>query len=141
MSDTAVEESKQYSEKIEEILDKLSGFTLLELNDLVDAFEDRFGIEAAAAAPVAVAGGAAAGAEAEEEVEPTSFKVVLKDFGDQKIQVIKAVRSETTLALKEAKDLVESAPATVKEALPKEEAEKCAETLREAGAEVEVQPE
>jgi large subunit ribosomal protein L7/L12 len=141
MSDTAVEESKQYSEKIEEILDKLSGFTLLELNDLVDAFEDRFGIEAAAAAPVAVAGGAAAGAEAEEEVEPTSFKVVLKDFGDQKIQVIKAVRSETTLALKEAKDLVESAPTTVKEALPKEEAESCAQTLREAGAEVEVQPE
>jgi large subunit ribosomal protein L7/L12 len=141
MSDTAVEESKQYSEKIEEILDKLSGFTLLELNDLVDAFEDRFGIEAAAAGPVAVAGGAAAGAEAEEEVEPTSFKVVLKDFGDQKIQVIKAVRSETTLALKEAKDLVESAPTTVKEALPKEEAESCAQTLREAGAEVEVQPE
>ncbi len=140
MSDTAVEESGQYPEKIEEILDTISGFTLLELNELVDAFEERFGIEAAAAAPMAVAAGAA-GAEAEEEVEPSSFKVVLQSFGDNKIQVIKAVRSETTLALKEAKDLVESAPATVKEALPKEEAEKCAETLREAGAEVEVQPE
>ncbi|MFW6119134.1 MAG: 50S ribosomal protein L7/L12 [Planctomycetota bacterium] len=136
---TAEESTKQFSEKVEQVLDIISDFTLLELSELVEAFEEKFGIEAAAAAPVAVAAGPA-GAE-EEEVEPTSFKVVLKSFGDKKIQVIKAVRSETTLALKEAKDLVESAPTTVKEALPKEEAEKVASTLEEAGAEVEVQPE
>jgi large subunit ribosomal protein L7/L12 len=138
---TVTEEPQEYSEKVQQVLDSISGFTLLELNELVEAFEDRFGIEAAAAAPAPVAAAAAAGGEAEEEEEPTSFKVVLKSFGDQKIQVIKAVRSQTTLALKEAKELVESAPSTVKEALPKEEAEKCAEALEESGAEVEVQPE
>ncbi len=139
MAEAIVEEgTRQFSEKVEQVLDIISEFTLLELSELVEAFEDRFGIEAAAA-PVAVAAGPAAAEE--EEAEPTSFKVELKSFGDKKIQVIKAVRSETTLALKEAKDLVESAPVTVKEALSKEEAQKVASTLEEAGAEVEVQPE
>ncbi len=114
---TATEEAKQYTEKVEDILSKLSDFTLLELSELVDAFEDRFGITPAAA-PVAMM--AAGGAEAEEEVEPTSFKVVLKNFGEKKIQVIKAVRAETSLALKEAKSIVEAAPSTIKEALSKQ---------------------
>jgi len=141
MSEVAVEEgTREFSEKVEQVLELISGFTLLELNELVEAFEERFGIEAAAVGPV-VAAGAGAAPEAEEEVEPTSFKVVLKSFGEKKIQVIKAVRSQTTLALKEAKDLVESAPTAVKEGLSKEEAEKCAETLSEAGGEAEVEPE
>jgi large subunit ribosomal protein L7/L12 len=140
---TATQDTQQYSEKVQDVLDKISGFTLLELSELVSAFEDKFGITAAMAAPVAVAaGGPAAGAAApEEEAEPVSFKVVLKGFGEKKIQVIKAVRAETTLALKEAKDLVESCPATVKESLNKEDAEKCAKNLTDAGAEVDIQPE
>jgi large subunit ribosomal protein L7/L12 len=134
------EEQKEYSEKVLQVVEQISDFTLLELSELVDAFEDRFGITPMAAAPVAVGAGAAA-VEAEEEAEPTSFKVVLQGFGDNKIQVIKAVRSMTTLALKEAKSLVESAPADVKEGLSKEEAEAAASELEEAGAQVEVQPE
>ncbi|MHC4788045.1 MAG: 50S ribosomal protein L7/L12 [Planctomycetota bacterium] len=127
---------------MQEVLDKISTFTLLELSELVSAFEEKFDISAAAMAPVAAVAGGAAAAEAEEEVEPSSYKVVLNGFGkEKKIQVIKAVRAETTLALKEAKQLVESAPATVKEALGKEEAEKCAQALQEAGGEAEVQPE
>ncbi len=138
MSEATVEESTQYCEKVQDVLDAISGFTLLELSELVSAFEDKFGITAAAAAPVAAA---AAPAEAEEEEEPSSYKVVLTSFGDKKIQVIKAVRSETTLALKEAKAVVEGVPSDIKTGLSKEEAEKTAETLKEAGAEVEVQPE
>ena len=136
---TATEETKQYSEKVEEILTRLSDFTLLELSELVDAFEDRFGITPAAA-PVAMmaAGG---GAEAEEEVEPSSYKVVLKSFGEKKIQVIKAVRSETSLALREAKAVVEDVPSTIKDSLSKEDAEKCMQVLIEAGADAEVQAE
>jgi large subunit ribosomal protein L7/L12 len=135
-------ESKVFSDKVQDIVDRISTFTLLELSELVEAFEETFGIQAAAA-PVAAAavGAAGAPAEAEEEAEPASYKVVLKNFGDKKIQVIKAVRAVTSLALKEAKDLVESAPSNVKEGLQKEEAEKCAESLREAGAAVDVQPE
>lgn len=139
MAEQTVTESAEYSEKVEEVLETISGFTLLELSELVDAFEDKFGISAAAA-PVAMPGAAPAEA-AEEEVEPSSYKVVLKDFGDKKIQVIKAVRSETTLALKEAKQVVEDAPSDIKTGLSEEEAENVAETLKEAGAEVEVQPE
>lgn len=131
----------QYSEKVQDVLDKISGFTLLELSELVTAFEEKFGITAAAAMPVAVAGAAAAPAQAEEPVEPTSFKVMLKAFGENKIQVIKAVRSETTLQLKEAKALVEGVPSAVKEGVSKEEAEKCAKTLRDAGADVDIVPE
>ncbi len=136
---TVTEETKEYSEKVKEVLEKIGSFTLLELSELVEAFEKEFGITAAVAAPVAAA--AAAPAEVEEEVEPTSFKVVLKGFGDKKIQVIKAVRAETSLALKEAKAVVEDAPSAIKEGVSKEEAEKCAKALGEAGADVEVQPE
>ncbi len=140
MAETTVTEgTEEYSEKVNDVLNKISEFTLIELSELVSAFEERFGIQAIAAAPLAA--GAAGAAEAEEEVEPTSFKVVLKSFGDKKIQVIKAVRAETTLALKEAKEVVESAPSTIKEGLSKEEAEKCAQALTESGAEAEVQPE
>jgi large subunit ribosomal protein L7/L12 len=141
MAEEAVAEStKEYSEKVQQVLDTISGFTLLELSELVTAFEETFDIQAAAAAPVAVAavGGPVAAEEAEE---PSSYKVVLKSFGDQKIQVIKAVRAETSLALKEAKQVVEGAPSDIKAGLTKEDAEKCAEAIREAGAEVDVVPE
>ena len=138
MSEATVAENAEYCEKVQEVLEKISDFTLLELSELVSAFEDKFGITAAVAAPVAVA---AAPAEAEEDEEPASYKVVLKDFGDKKIQVIKAVRAETNLALKEAKSVVEAVPSEIKAGLSKEEAEKCAEVLKEAGAEAEVQAE
>ena len=129
----------EYPAKVKEVLDKIGEFTLLELSELVSAFEDRFGITAAA--PMAMAAAAPAAAEAEEEIEPTSFKVVLKSYGDKKIQVIKAVRAVTNLMLKEAKSVVEDVPSTIKDSLSKEEAEKCAASLVEAGAEAEVQPE
>jgi len=138
MSEATVAENVEYCEKVQEVLEKISGFTLLELSELVSAFEDKFGITAAAAVPMAVA---AAPAEAEEEEEPASYKVVLKDFGDKKIQVIKAVRAETNLALKEAKAVVEGFPSEIKTGLSKEEAEKCAEVLKEAGAEAAVEAE
>ena len=138
MSEATVTEGTAYSEKIQEVLDKISEFTLLELSELVSAFEEKFGITAAAA-PVAVA--AAAPAEAEEAEEPSSYKVVLKNFGEKKIQVIKAVRAETSLALKEAKAVVEGVPSDIKTGLSKEEAEKTAAALTEAGAEAEVQAE
>lgn len=138
----AAQEEKQYSEKVTEILDKVGEFTLMELSELVEAFEDRFNVEASAmAAPAgAFAGAAAAPAAEEEEEEATEFDVMLKDFGDNKIQVIKAVRSMTSLALKEAKSVVEDAPSAIKEAIPKEEAEEAVEELEEAGAEAEVVP-
>jgi large subunit ribosomal protein L7/L12 len=134
------QETPQYSAKVTEVLDKLSGFTLLEVSELVGAFEKKFGIQAAAAAPLAAAA-AAPVAAAEEAVEPTSFKVMLKSFGDKKIQVIKAVRSVTSLDLKKAKEVVEGAPSAIKEGATKEEAEKCANVLKEAGGDVEVQAE
>jgi large subunit ribosomal protein L7/L12 len=138
----AAQEEKQYSEKVTEILDKVGEFTLMELSELVEAFEDRFNVEASAmAAPAgAFAGAAAAPAAEEEEEEATEFDVMLKDFGDNKIQVIKAVRSMTSLALKEAKSVVEDAPSAIKEAIPKEEAEEAVSELEEAGAEAEVVP-
>lgn len=135
------QEEKQYSPKVTEILDKVGEFTLMELSELVEAFEDRFNVEASAmAAPAAAMAGAAAPAAEEEEEEVTEFDVMLKDFGDNKIQVIKAVRSMTSLALKEAKSVVEDAPSAIKEAIPKEEADDAAEALEEAGAEVDVVP-
>ena len=117
----------------EEIIKELSGKTVLEINELVKALEEAWGVSAAAA--VAVAGPAAGGAAAEEKTE---FDVVLKSAGANKIAVIKEVRAITGLGLKDAKDMVDGAPKTVKEALPKEEAEKIAEQLKKAGAEVEV---
>ncbi len=134
---------KQYAPKVVEVLDKVSSFTLLELSELVQAFEERFNVKATAAvaAPVAVAAGAEGvpAAEAATE-EATAYDVVLKSFGDNKINVIKAVRSVTTLALKEAKQVVEGAPSPIKEGVSKDEADKCAAALKEAGAAVEVKP-
>ena len=122
------------NEKSTQILELVKGLTILELADLVKALEEEFGVSAApvAAAPVA---GAAAAPAAEEKTE---FDVVLKDAGASKLNVIKVVREITGLGLKDAKDLVEAAPKTIKEAVAKEEADKIAEQLKAAGAEVEV---
>ena len=115
----------------EEFLDAVGAMSVMELNDLVKAFEEKFGVSAAAMAAPA-AGGAAAGAPAAEE--QTEFNVVLAEVGANKVGVIKAVREITGLGLKEAKDLVDGAPKTVKEALPKADAEAAKKKLEEAGA-------
>jgi large subunit ribosomal protein L7/L12 len=117
-----------------EILDKISSMTVLELSELIKAMEDKFGVSAAAA--VAVAGPAAAPAAAAEE--QTEFTVVLASFGENKVNVIKAVRELTGLGLKEAKDLVDGAPKPVKEGISKVDAEAAKKKLEEAGAKVEV---
>ena len=121
------------SEKITNILEEIKSLTILELNDLVKAVEEEFGVSAA---PVAVAGVAAPVAAAEEE--KTEFDVELKSFGAKKLDVIKAVREITGLGLKEAKALVEEAPKVIKEGVSKEDAEKIKAQLEAAGAEVEV---
>jgi large subunit ribosomal protein L7/L12 len=124
----------------EEILDGIAGLTVLELSELLKDFEERFGVSAAAPVAVAAAapaGGAEAAGAAEEE--QTEFTVVLAAAGDKKIQVIKEVRALTSLGLKEAKDLVDSAPKPVLERVPKDEADKAKAQLEEAGATVEVQ--
>ncbi len=117
----------------EELIKELSGKTVLEINDLVKALEEAWGVSAAAA--VAVAGPAAGAAPAEEKTE---FDVVLKAAGSNKIAVIKEIRAITGLGLKDAKDLVDGAPKTVKEGASKEDAEKIKEQLTKAGAEVEI---
>lgn len=118
-------------EKIENIIAEIEKLTVLELADLVKAIEEKFGVSAAAAAVVAAPVAGAAAAE-----EKTEFNVVLKDAGASKIAVIKAVREATGLGLKEAKDLVDSAPKAIKEGVSKEDAEKLVATLTEAGATV-----
>jgi large subunit ribosomal protein L7/L12 len=120
-----------------EILDKISSMTVLELSELIKAMEEKFGVSAAAAVSVAApaAGGAAPAAAAEEQTE---FTVVLSAIGDNKVNVIKAVRELTGLGLKEAKDLVDGAPKPVKEGIPKADAEAARTTLEDAGAQVEV---
>lgn len=120
------------TEKTTQILDEIKALTILELNDLVKAIEEEFGVSAAPVA-VAVAGGAVAGAAAEEKTE---FDVELTNFGAKKLDVIKAVRELTGLGLKEAKDLVEGAPKVIKEGVSKEDAESIKAKLTEAGAEV-----
>ena len=120
---------------INAIIEAIKGLTILELNDLVKAVEEEFGVSAAAPVGVAVAGGAAAAPAAEEKTE---FDVILANAGASKLNVIKVVREITGLGLKDAKDLVEAAPKTIKEAVAKDEAEKIAEQLKAAGAEVEV---
>jgi large subunit ribosomal protein L7/L12 len=120
----------------EEILESISSMTVLELSELLKDFEEKFGVTAAA--PVAVAGAAPAAAEAAPEDEQTEFDVVLTAAGGQKIAVIKEVRALTSLGLKEAKDLVESAPKAVLEKASKEDAEKAKESLEGAGASVEL---
>jgi len=119
-----------------EILDKISSMTVLELSELIKAMEDKFGVSAAAA--VAVAGPAAAGPAAAAAEEQTEFTVVLAAFGENKVNVIKAVRELTGLGLKEAKDLVDGAPKPVKEGISKADAEAAKKKLEEAGGKVEV---
>ena len=119
-----------------EILDKISSMTVLELSELIKAMEEKFGVSAAAAVSVAApAAGAAPAAAAEEQTE---FTVVITSFGENKVNVIKAVRELTGLGLKEAKDLVDGAPKPVKEGIPKADAEAAKKKLEEAGAKVEV---
>ncbi|OPX03472.1 50S ribosomal protein L7/L12 [Geobacillus proteiniphilus] len=118
----------------EQIIEAVKNMTVLELNELVKAIEEEFGVTAAA--PVVVAGGAAAGGEA--AAEKTEFDVILADAGAQKIKVIKVVREITGLGLKEAKDLVDNTPKPIKEGIAKEEAEEIKAKLEEAGAKVEI---
>jgi len=118
-----------------EILDKISSLTVLELSELIKAMEDKFGVSAAATAAVAGPAAAAPAAAAEEQTE---FTVILASFGENKVNVIKAVRELTGLGLKEAKDLVDGAPKPVKEGISKADAEAAKKKLEEAGAKVEV---
>ncbi|GMQ99950.1 MAG: 50S ribosomal protein L7/L12 [Zetaproteobacteria bacterium] len=120
----------------DDLITAIESMTVLEMSELVSALEDKFGVSAAA--PVAVAAAPAAGGEAESAEEKTEFDVVLTAVGDKKIQVIKAVREITGLGLKDAKDLVDSAPKPVKESAAKEEAEEIKGKLEEAGATVEL---
>jgi large subunit ribosomal protein L7/L12 len=125
--------------QIEKMMEDIKGMTVLELNELVKALEDEFGVSAAAAAPVMMAGavpGAAAGGEQAEE--QTEFDVILNSIGDKKINVIKVVREVTSLGLKEAKELVESAPTKVKEGVNREEADEVKKKFEEAGAQMEI---
>ncbi len=135
---TEATETKQISEKLQGILTSIETLTVLELADLVKALEEKFGVSAAAAVPMAMAmpgAGAAGAAPAEEQ---TSFTVVLASSGDKKINVIKEIRTVTSLGLKEAKDLVEGAPKTIKEGATKEEADKIKKLLEAQGAKVEI---
>jgi large subunit ribosomal protein L7/L12 len=119
-----------------EILDKIASMSVLELSELIKAMEDKFGVSAAAAVSVAApAAGAAPAAAAEEQTE---FNVILTSFGENKVNVIKAVREITGLGLKEAKDLVDGAPKPVKEGIPKADAEAARKKLEDAGGKVEV---
>lgn len=122
------------SEKIAALIEEVKNLSVLELSELVHALEETFGVSAAAAA-VAAPGAGAAAAEVEEKTE---FDVILKDAGASKLGVIKVVRAATGLGLKEAKELVDNAPKPIKEAISKEDAEKLAAELKEAGADVEV---
>ena len=139
MSETTVKEEVQLSPKLEGVAKTIEGLTALELSELVKGLESRLGIQAASPmAGMMMAGPAAGGGAAAAKEEKTSFDVVLKEAGANKIGVIKEVRAATNLGLKEAKDLVEAAPKTVKEAVPKEEAEDLKKKLEAAGAKVEL---
>jgi len=125
--------------QIERLMDEIKGMTVLELNQLVKALEDEFGVSAAAAAvPVMVAGAAPGVAAGEQAEEQTEFDVILNSVGDKKINVIKVVREVTSLGLKEAKELVEAAPTKVKEGVSKDEAESVKAKFEDAGAQVEI---
>ena len=121
------------SEKIAALIEEVKGLTVLELAELVHALEDTFGVSAAAAAVAAPAAGAAAEVE-----EKTEFDVILKDCGASKLNVIKVIRAATGLGLKEAKEIADNCPTTLKEAISKEDAEKLANDLKEAGATAEI---
>jgi large subunit ribosomal protein L7/L12 len=122
----------------QEILEAIEKMSVLELSELIKAIEDKFGVSAAAPVAVAAAGPAAAAAAAPAEEEKTEFDVVLKDVGAEKIKVIKVVRELTGLGLKEAKDVVDGAPSTLKEGVAKEEAENIVAKLKEVGATAEL---
>jgi len=125
--------------QIEKMMDEIKGMTVLELNQLVKALEDEFGVSAAAAvAPVMMAGGPAAAGADEAAEEKTEFDVMLNSVADKKINVIKVVREVTSLGLKEAKELVESAPTKVKEGVSKDEAEEIKKKFEDAGAQMEI---
>ena len=136
MSDEAT--AKEFDAKIKDLGDQLAGLTLKEAVDLGDYMKDTYGIEAAAGGGVMMAGPAAGGDGGAAEEEKTDFDVVLKSAGGQKIKVIKVVREATGLGLKEAKELVDGG-GKIKEGLAKEDAEKLAESLKEVGAEVELE--
>ncbi|HMV38711.1 50S ribosomal protein L7/L12 [Plasticicumulans sp.] len=119
----------------EEMLDTIANMTVIEIVDLIKAMEEKFGVSAAAAVAAAPAAAAAAAAPVEEQTE---FNVVMTSFGENKVNVIKVIRTITGLGLKEAKDLVEGVPSTVKEAIAKADAEKIKKDLEEAGAKVEI---
>jgi large subunit ribosomal protein L7/L12 len=124
--------------KVETILEEIKGLTLLEASDLVKKMEEAFGVSAAAAAPVMMAGGGAGAGAAGAAEEKTEFSVVLTEVGANKINVIKAVREVTSLGLKEAKDLVDGAPKTVKDGVNKDEAATIKKKFEDVGAKVEV---
>jgi large subunit ribosomal protein L7/L12 len=136
METVEVKEGVQLEGKMAEFVDWIEGISVLELSKLVKALEVRLGVSAAAPVAVAAAGGAAAGAEA--VAEKTEFTVVLTQAGAQKIQVIKELRGVTSLGLKEAKDLVDGAPKTIKEGVSKEEAASIKKVLEGVGATVEI---
>ena len=123
---------------MDKILSAIEEMTVLELSELVKKLEEKFGVSAAAPMAVAAAAGPAAGAASDEEEEKTEFDVILKEFGSEKIKVIKEVRALTGLGLKEAKAVVDGAPGPVKEGVDKEEAEKIKAKLTEVGATVEI---
>ena len=122
----------------QQVIDYIKGISVLELSQLVKALEEELGVSAAAAMPMAVPGAAPGGGAAAPAEEKTEFDVTLLEVGKEKIKVIKAVRDVTSLGLKEAKDLVESAPKVIKEAVPKDEAESIKKKFEEVGAKVEV---
>jgi len=134
---TAVEETKEFTKEIKALGDSIVKLTLKEAVDLADYLKQEHGIEPAAGGAVMMAGPAGDGGAAEEE-EQTAFDVILKEVGDKKIQVIKAVRALTSLGLKEAKELVDGAPKPIKEGVAKEEADEARAALEEAGATIEV---
>lgn len=140
MAEEKAKEAKKWSGGIKKLGDSIVGLNLMQAKELGDYLKDEYGIEpAAGGAAVMVAGpGAAAAGGAEEAEEKTTFDVILKEFGDKKIQVIKEVRAVTTLGLKEAKDLVEGVPKPVKEGISKEDAESIKKKLEEAGGIVEI---
>ena len=137
VQEAAEASSREWSKEIKKLGDGIVALTLMQAKELADYLKEEYGIEPAAGGAVMVAG-PAAGGEAEAAEEKTTFDVILKSFGEKKIQVIKEVRALTGLGLKEAKDLVEGAPKPVKEGLPKEEAEEARTKLEAVGATVEL---
>ena len=123
---------------VDDVLESIESWTVLDLNKLVKGIEEKFGVSAAAMAPVAAAGGAAAGGAAPAAEEKSSFDVILAEVGANKIQVIKELRAVTTLGLKEAKDLVDAAPKPIKNGASKEEANSIKQKLEAVGAKVEL---